>query len=426
LVTALPSDGHAILNADDRHVRAMAERTTPHIIWYSVDDDAASRDMLTASQIATNLNETGFTVRWHDEEEHCTLPLVGCHSVYIALAGIGAALACGVSFRTAVIRCRMIEPQNGRLRPLPGRHGSTILDDTYNASPRSTLAALEALRDLPARRRIAVLGDMLDLGERALALHRAVGVEAGAHADLLVTKGDLAAEIVAGALEAHPDLPPPAVTHTVVDAVQAVEPELGPGDLVLVKGSAAARMEAVVAALLDPSVRVSDVLVRQEVPFEVVRVAASDRPTWLEIDLEAIGNNMERIGSLVGPRVAVMAVLKADGYGHGAVRVARTVLRRGASSLGVATVGEAVSLRDAGIRAPILVLGYTPPWQVRDALRRDVQLTLWEREVAEECAAAARDLNLRAQVHVKVDTGMARLGIHPDEALALLHDLRAL
>ena len=426
LVAALPPGGYAILNADDPYVRAMAERTTAHIIWYSVDNGATSPDTLTASRIETNLNGTEFTVRWHDREQHCTLPLVGRHSVYIALAAIGAALACGVSFRTAVMRCRLIEPQNGRLRPLPGRNGSTILDDTYNASPRSTLAALEALRDLPARRRIAMLGDMLDLGERAPALHHAVGMEAGAHADLLVTKGDLAAEIAAGTIEAHPDLPPPVVTHTVSDAVQSVGPELGPGDLVLVKGSAAARMEAVVAALLDPSVSANDVLVRQEVPFEVVRVAASDRPTWLEIDLEAIGNNMERLGSLVGPRVAVMAVLKADAYGHGAVRVARTVLRRGASSLGVATVGEAVSLRDAGIRAPILVLGYTPTWQVRDALRRDVQLTLWEREVAQECALAARDLNLRAQVHVKVDTGMARLGIHPDEALSLLHDLRAL
>ncbi len=425
LVAALPADGCAILNVDDPHVRAMAQRTSARIIWYSATG-AAAPDTITAKDIETALDGTRFVVCWQGTEEHCALPLVGRHSVEIALAAIGAALACGVSFAEAVRRCRDIEPQNGRLRPLPGLNGSTILDDTYNASPRSTQAALYALRDLPARRRIAVLGDMLELGDRAAALHRALGESAGALADMLVTKGDLAAEIAAGALSAHPGAPAPIVTHTIWDAVQSVRSMLGAGDLVLVKGSAGARMEAVVAALLDPAVVARDVLVRQEAPFEVVRVAASDRPTWLEIDLEAIGTNMERIGSLVGPRVAVMAVLKADAYGHGAVRVARTVLRRGASALGVATVGEAMVLRDAGIRAPILVLGYTPPWQVRDALRRDVQLTLWEDEMAQECAEAARDLDLPARVHVKVDTGMARLGIHPDEALALLRRLRHL
>jgi Alr-MurF fusion protein len=425
LVAALPPDGCAVLNADDRRVRAMAARTGARILWYGMGDDLPP-DALRATGIETDLHGTHFMVHWHGEQRRCTLPFVGRHSAYIALAAIGAALACGVGLDEAVARCASLEPQNGRLRPLPGRDRSTILDDTYNASPRSTLAALEALRDMPARRRVAVLGDMLELGEQAPALHRALGATAGAVTDLVVTQGDLAAEIALGVREAHPNAPTPVVTHTTQDAANAARAALGPGDVVLVKGSAGARMEAVVAALLDPSVDPRAVLVRQETSFEVVRVGAPDRPTWLEIDLLAIGDNAARIKEIVGPRVAVMAVLKADAYGHGAVRVARTVLRRGVSSLGVATVGEAVALRDAGIAAPILVLGYTPPWQVRDAVRRDIQLTIWDDDGAQECTSAARDLDLMVRVHVKVDTGMARLGTHPDAALGFLHRLHAL
>ena len=86
-------------------------------------------------------------------------------------------------------------------------------------------------------------------------------------------------------------------------------------------------------------------------------------------------------------------------------------------------------LRNAGIVAPILVLGYTPSWQVRDALRRDIQITIFDDEVARECALAAVELALPARVHVKVDTGMARLGLQPAEALPFLqrlHDLQGL
>ena len=429
LVAALPVDGYAVLNADDARVRGMAERTAGRIIWYSAAETVdlpRSGALLRASTIDVGLEGTGFTLHYDHETYTCRVPLLGRHSVYTALAAIGAALACGASLPEVISRLGLVGRQAGRLRPLPGLNGSTILDDTYNASPRSTAAALAALAELPARRRVAVLGDMLELGARGEQLHREVGEQAAQVVDLLVTKGDLGAEIAAGARGARPNRPQPVVTHTTDDAVAAARRGLGRGDLVLVKGSAAARMEAVVARLLAPHARAEAALVRQEAAFDVLRVGGVDRPTWLEIDLAAIAGNMEALRRIVGPRVAIMAVLKADAYGHGAVRVARTVLQHGAASLAVATLGEAAALREAGIGAPILALGYTPPWQVREALRRDVHLTVFDREVANECALAAAELALPARVHVKVDTGMARLGLAPADSAKFLAYLRTL
>jgi len=428
LVAALGPGGCAVLNADDAHVRAMSARSRGRVIWYGTGEAPAQErgDMLRASAVELALDGTRCKLHWQGSVVRCSFPLLGRHSVYVALAAVAAALACGMSLEDAAARLDLVERQAGRLVPLPGRAGSMLLDDTYNASPRSMEAALETLRDLPARRRVAVLGDMLELGEEAQHLHREIGRRAARIVDLLVTKGDLAAEIAAGARAERPDAASPVVTHATGDAITAAGQDLGPGDLVLVKGSAASRMEVVAAGLLALGSRPLELLVRQEPAFDLVRVGTPDRPTWLEIDLQAIGNNVEAIRAIVGPRVQVMAVLKADAYGHGAVRTARTVLQHGASALAVATLGEAATLRDVGITAPILALGYTPPWQVREAIRRDVHLTVFDREVARECAAAAEELALPARVHVKVDTGMARLGLLPADALPFLGELRAM
>jgi alanine racemase len=427
LVAALPPEGRAVLNADDPRVRAMAERSRAPILWYTCAGTAGPRpdQTLAASEVTVGLDGTRCIMHWQGERLPCFFPLLGRHSVYIALAAAGAALACGLSFAAVADGLARVERQAGRLQPLPGLNGTMLLDDTYNASPRSVDAALDTLSDLPARRRIAILGDMLELGEATDSLHQAAGRHAAAVADVLVTKGDQAAVIAAAARETRPGLAP-IVTHTTADAVAAARHAAGPGDLILIKGSAAARMEEVVAGLLGPDANPRDYLVRQEPSFDLMRIAAPDRPTWIEIDLDAIGDNVESIAHIVGPRVAIMAVLKADAYGHGAVRAARTVLQHGAHSIAVATLGEASVLRNAGIVAPILVLGYTPPWQVRDALRRDIQITIFDDEVARECALAAHELALQARVHVKVDTGMARLGLPPAEAVPFLRRLRDL
>lgn len=146
--------------------------------------------------------------------------------------------------------------------------------------------------------------------------------------------------------------------------------------------------------------------------------------TWLEIDLAAIRNNVQRMLALAGTRV--MAVVKANAYGHGAVEVARAAAEAGATWLGVARADEGLALRAAGLGLPILVLGYTPPALAAEALGRDLTLTVVDYETGQACAAAARALGRPARVHLKVDTGMGRLGVLMEAAPALYRALGAL
>ncbi len=133
-------------------------------------------------------------------------------------------------------------------------------------------------------------------------------------------------------------------------------------------------------------------------------------PVWVEIDLSAISHNVREIRRVTTPAARVMAVVKADGYGHGAVEVSRTALAGGAEWLGVARTGEGAALRDAGIEAPVLVLGYTPPEQFREVLERRLVQAVFNRKMALDLAEEARKAGVKARVHLKVDTGMGRLG----------------
>jgi alanine racemase len=188
---------------------------------------------------------------------------------------------------------------------------------------------------------------------------------------------------------------------------------------VLVKGGAEARLERVVKKLLADPARDSHHLVRQGAGWAQVRARQPARPTWVEIDLDAIANNVRLLASMAAP-AKILAVLKADAYGHGMGKVARTVLNNGAGWVGVATLGEAISLRQAGIDAPILVMSYMPAWQAHEAITHHVTATIFTPELARAFSRAAQDLNQTAIVHVKVDSGMGRLGLLPHEVLPFL------
>jgi alanine racemase len=150
------------------------------------------------------------------------------------------------------------------------------------------------------------------------------------------------------------------------------------------------------------------------------------RDTWIEVDLDAIMHNIKEFRRYLPQRTRVMAVVKADGYGHGAVPVARAALEAGASHLAVAFVDEGVELRQAGIDAPILVLGYTPPHAVGYALRNGLTLTVYRSEILEAVEQEAVRLGVTARVHVKVDTGMGRLGVLPEEVSPRLAQVEGL
>jgi len=148
--------------------------------------------------------------------------------------------------------------------------------------------------------------------------------------------------------------------------------------------------------------------------------------THIEVNLDAIAHNVRAIKSHIGPRVDLIAVVKANAYGHGALQIAQTALRHGASRLAVGRTGEGIALRQAGISAPILVLSYTPPDMVDAAVTHHLTLAVTELAVAGALSAQAVTLGQRVPVHVKVDTGMGRFGLLPDEVLPFVEQVAAL
>lgn len=150
------------------------------------------------------------------------------------------------------------------------------------------------------------------------------------------------------------------------------------------------------------------------------------RPSWIEIDLPAISNNVRQIRKLIGPDCLLMAIVKGNAYGHGAVEVAKTVLTAGANRLGVAMVSEAAELRSDGITAPILVLGYTPAELAEHSIALNVALTVYDLITVEKLQEAARRLRQTVPLHLKVNTGMNRLGIRPAEVPAFIEQMQML
>lgn len=250
LVEALPADGVAVLNADDPLVLAMANKTRARVFRYGL----APGNDLWADEI-TGEGLEGIRFRFHHGGDvlHVRVPLLGRHSVHTALRAAAVGLLEGLSWEEIVSGLQDVGAQL-RLIAVRGLHGATLLDDTYNASPASSLAALNLLADLSVDggRRIAVLGDMLELGSYEEEGHRLVGARAADVVDFLVTVGGrarwIADEAIAAGLSGHK-----------VDAVETVQAALadlramiGPGDVVLVKGSRGARLDEIVNELSLP------------------------------------------------------------------------------------------------------------------------------------------------------------------------------
>ena len=143
--------------------------------------------------------------------------------------------------------------------------------------------------------------------------------------------------------------------------------------------------------------------------------------TWVEVDLGAIENNIQYFSELSAAQV--MAVVKANAYGHGSCEVAEAALRGGATWLAVARVNEAQQLRQAGLNTPILILGYTPPLRMSEMIQAEVALTVWDLKQVARVGQAADAYGMEARLHLKVDTGMSRLGSRPVDVLALAEDI---
>ena len=246
LVQALPPapDGLAILNFDDPKVREMADQSRARIFYYGMSSDAH----LWADQVeGLGLDGIRFRLHYQNEVLHLRVPLIGRHSVHTALRAAAVGLTEGLSWQEIVSGLQSSEVQL-RLVAVRAKSGAIILDDTYNSSPESTLAALNLLDDLEGRK-IAVLGDMLELGRYEHQGHTLVGVRVAEVASELVTVGERAKWIASSA--ANAGLAPNMIREfdTSQQSIDFLNKHLTSKDVVLVKGSRGMQMEIIVSAL---------------------------------------------------------------------------------------------------------------------------------------------------------------------------------
>lgn len=267
LVKALRSTGVLIVNADDAQVLALREKTKAHSLTYGLSEEA----MFRATNIQIEYIEgkpvgSIFKLEFDGNVFPVTMRgVLGVQPVYSALAAIatGAHLKMNIVDVLQKLSEHMSPP--GRMRLLPGIKGTTIIDDTYNASPVAAEAAVEALKSIKTKgKRIAVLGDMLELGKFTVDEHKKLGMAVGTFADILIAVGPRAKYIIEGALDSDMS------EKNILDfddsrlAGKYLEGVIGENDVILVKGSQGIRMERVVEEIMAEPERASELLVRQE------------------------------------------------------------------------------------------------------------------------------------------------------------------
>lgn len=271
IVEPLPADGWAVLNADDPRVAAMAARTSARLAWFGLDETRVPAGALVVTArdlVPDDLQKFAFTLvisrpvperedgeqRPAREEFRVQLPLIGRHHVPNALAAAAAALALGVPSEAVAHTLGALQHRSRwRMELVERADGAAVINDSYNANPDSMGAALETLSRVGAARRaarpgarvLAVLGDMLELGDQAVALHREVGRRAAeAGVDELLAVGEHAADLVAGAAAEG-------VRARAVGVDEASSLHLASDDVVLVKASRGLALERVVQGLLE-------------------------------------------------------------------------------------------------------------------------------------------------------------------------------
>ena len=247
IVRALPASGTAVLNGDDPRTRRMAEVTAASVLTYGTAPDC-------------DVTPGDVTAR---------LPILGDHAIYTAMVATAVGRALGLEPGAITRGLEAIEPEKGRLRRLAGRAGSTLVDDTYNASPDAVVSALGVLAGLDGKRRTAFLGDMLELGDTEVEQHGAVLAEALRQADRVVAVGpimDQARHTLAEAsrVDWYPS------SQAAAEAIRGGALPVAAGDVLLVKGSQGTRMERVSEALLAPDLDPAAVLPRQTPQWKAI------------------------------------------------------------------------------------------------------------------------------------------------------------
>jgi UDP-N-acetylmuramoyl-tripeptide--D-alanyl-D-alanine ligase len=278
LLRALKPDGTFVANADDEKVLALRDDVPGQSMTFgfSLGSDIHGKDLHLIDEpgfaIPVGIGATVETQDGSASAELRSFGTIGAHAMQPFLAAIAVSQVLGFDLGESAEALAGHTPPPGRMRLLPGLKGARLIDDTYNASPVATLAALDALMLAgKPKRTIAVLGDMMELGKFSPQQHREVGAKVAKTCDMLVTVGFRARDIAEGALsEGMPDL----MIQQFEDAKAAgeyLQEIIEEGDLVLIKGSQSMRMERTVEELMLEPLRAKDLLVRQEAEWRKKR-----------------------------------------------------------------------------------------------------------------------------------------------------------
>jgi UDP-N-acetylmuramoyl-tripeptide--D-alanyl-D-alanine ligase len=267
LINALKSGGALVLYADDPEVVALRERAPgAHIVTFGFSEAA----MVRAQQVEILFDQerpAGMRAKINVEESEGVLEIrgaIGAHALLPALAAVGVGRALGKPLNAVLEALKHYDPPRGRMHLIEGEKNTVIIDDTYNSSPAAVHAALDTLALLPAKRKIAVLGDMLELGKHSVEEHRKAGARVAETAHMLLTVGFRARDIAQGALDRG--MAENMIFQYEESGVAGRELErmLKEGDMVLVKGSQSIRTEKVVEEIMRDPAHAADLLVRQD------------------------------------------------------------------------------------------------------------------------------------------------------------------
>ncbi len=266
MIAQLPATGFAILNADDPKVLRMASETRGRVITYGFSDKADVKILAFGNHLDPKTGEAGisFKINYNGKVVPLKIPnVLGKTAAYASAVGAAVGLIFGVNMMKIVENMEKIETPPGRLRVIRGIKDTIIIDDTYNASPIAMRESLEIFKTVKAKRKIAVLGDMLEIGKYTMDAHEEIGALAAKRADLLLTVGLRGNFIAEGALKNK--MPKNAVFRfsDIHEAGRFLQERLKSGDIVLLKASQGVRMEKVTKEIMAEPLRSKELLVRQ-------------------------------------------------------------------------------------------------------------------------------------------------------------------
>ncbi|MDP2630226.1 MAG: cyanophycin synthetase, partial [Candidatus Uhrbacteria bacterium] len=267
-------DHWMVLSADEPLLRSLAEKTPACVMLFGMGPDAYVRvDDITQRLVFKSdrpyANGLSCTVTVGDQSARAEFPhIIGAHILSTVLSAVAVGSIYRIPLQKIITQLAAYQSPKSRMRPIPGIKGTLILDDTYNSSPKAARGALDVLAGFEIddrARRIAVLGDMRELGEISQREHRTIGAYVAENGiDMLMCVGGSAEFFAAGARDAGLDESKISVFNDAQSAGTFLQNELRSGDVVLVKGSQAVRLERIVKEVMADPLRASELLVRQE------------------------------------------------------------------------------------------------------------------------------------------------------------------